>query len=429
MHAAVQRDALGLAPVYCQYQHKHGLGLCHKHIDNSDGDGNQRILPWVQGRLLLLDHPVRKALLFLLGALPFLVYWGGTPDAMTWPKWVSIAALAPLCLCFEEDSFLPPAPLFWSLAAIAVTIWWSPDRLSGVDDFVHLLILASVFWLGYQARELRALWIGIAAAITANVVLVVAQVAGFTGVPQAAVPAGTLVNRNFMGEACALLLAFSMGRGNAWRAWAFVPFVGLLLTGSKAGLAGFIAAVAVYLSGTKFRLVAWVLAVGLTLALAFVTLTGHPSMVVRLSIWFPTLSDLKWLGHGLSSFAVWDPYDEWAHNEVFHALYEQGLLALPALVLAGAAVWKAFNDKTSEALVVVVFAVVALFGFPLHVAPTALIGALAAGWVLGRGPALRDAAEPHAVERGHDLSHVRKHRYGDSPQLRARRRSVPLRAS
>lgn len=327
-------------------------------------------------------------ILFGLGLAAALAFVPGTFDAGIWPRWVALAVLAPLALMLIDDEVAPPGLLLVAVAAAALSILWSPDLPGGLDDLAHYLILAACFWLGFEASDLRPLWVGAGLGVALNALLAVAQVFGFDGVAQVAVPGGLFVNPNLLGEASAVVAAASLALG-LWT-YALLAVIVVLLSGSKAAIGGLLLAFALWVS-PRFPAIARLVVSLVAVAIALMILGGHPSFIVRLDdIWMPLLSDLRVFGHGVGGYAFAFPGHEWAHNEPLQAVYELGLLAVPlGMIALYGLVWSLHDPRRAESLVFVVIAFTALAGFPLHVPFTALAGAVATGALLGTWAPLR----------------------------------------
>ena len=141
---------------------------------------------------------------------------------------------------------LPLLLLFYALASMG----WSHRYLAGVEA-VRWFVLALLMWVGLHSLSLARLPM-LAQGIHGGAVLAAMWAAlqfwwDLSWFPQAAAPASTFVNRNFLAEwlLCALpfsLLLTAQARGYAqiaWRSWgcAFSVVV-LLMTGTRAALLG-----------------------------------------------------------------------------------------------------------------------------------------------------------------------------------------------
>jgi len=179
-----------------------------------------------------------------------------------------------------------------------------------------------------------------------------------------------------------LTVRFAGLGGRPWRSWA-----GLLVASSWLSALGLVVRFAWDKDpGTsQTRLAAWALGAGDWLRSPLTILAGSGTAAWPIRV--PHLQQVHSLTWGLFLQA---------HNELLQALYEHGWLALLLLVWwlgRHRAAWRA----TPLAGAAAALGVTTLAGFPLHLAPTALTGAVVLGLATApAGPDLDPALEPGA---------------------------------
>jgi len=350
---------------------------------------------------------------FLLGFLVAAAYWPGLLDAALVPRWAVMAAGVPAAFLLEP--LLTPRLSLAAAAvalALAAPLLWAPSWPDGLDEAIHVAILAGAFVLAYSAPTVQHLWRGFALGICVSAALALLQVMGWEGVQQSVPPAGLFANKNMLAEAAALALLASIGFAGRWRWLALGCLLAVGLTGSRSAWAALIIAWALATRTSNrwasLSLLAMVVVLG---AVTFYLSASLPdgmglrsSAGERLQAWGAVLGSLTLWGHGLGSYALSNPWMEFAHNEYLQLVYEGGALAL---VPIGYLLWlivRRLPDGGDIAwLVLVAVATMALLSFPLHMPATAFCAAVAAGRLArGRG-ALCDAEHAgRTLLRSHD---------------------------
>ncbi len=307
-------------------------------------------------------------------ALP-LLYFPYLDHPASTPKWAFMAVFLP-ALMFHVK--LKPSPIHWIAGAfflwcLTTLLWAFP--LTGLDRIFQLSIVAMAYLVGASLDEGQMKWAvrGFVLGMVLNAVPFGLQFFMDTGIQHAQEPAGMFFNRTFLGEAS------SLGAVMFWP-------LGLLTFASMAKgpilVLGFLLAL-------KWK---WLF---LLVPLAFFFNWGN-SFDVRVEMWTNSLvafTDKPW-GWGIGSFrSVYAMYHDavfsshvgifsfdirprTAHNEYVTLLVETGIIGL------GLFVWlilELVHGKSFVRPVVVVFALLCLFNFPLHVPATAVFGALCAG--------------------------------------------------
>lgn len=319
---------------------------------------------------------------FALTAL-FVPDWSG---AATTPRWALAAIVLPL-LMRRSGALFTAAHLFGLLfvAYAAASVLWSPQQWEAIDALLKLIVLAEAFVLGSQLRDIRPIVAGAALGlgVSSAVILLGIQV------PQTSdYPAGLFVNSNALGEIAALALVGVV----VHRVWWGVPLIlpALVASHCRGALLALAGALIVWL-WTKSRLASVAMA-GAGIALAAWMGAASESAHLRLEMWGAVLPQLTLAGKGIGSFytlfPLYSPFDtllqrpEHLHNDWLEFTFELGIVGT---VLYAAILWSA------RSVILAAIFVEALFGFPLHLAATAVLGGILSGHaVRGRVP-VRDS--------------------------------------
>lgn len=338
----------------------------------------------------------------------------------TSPRWAVIALAASMLLfCQPRRAGLTTA----NAAALALLGWvassalWTAFPLDAIDEIGRLVLISIAFMLG-GILDQRATLYGMAVGVAISGVVAAAQLSGYAGIPQVAVPGGLFFNKNYMAEAAALVLVYAVARNE--RVMAALCAAATLLPATRAVL---LAIGAAALSQLPARL-RWVALIGAAaalppaLAIALVV-TGDTSLGDRIAIWQDTFAHITLFGYGIGSFVETYPHIAAAyvrqtrpmhpHNEFLWLAFETGIVGLAlAWLCIGILLARA---TACERAVIVVFIVEACFAFPLHNPVTAFTFALVAGRIAVRCPHLRDAL---ARGRMALCTRLRRHRSSNS---------------
>lgn len=336
----------------------------------------------------------RAASLFYFG-LAFAVAWLPYAIDPAMPvRWAVAAVAAPLIL-FSKGL---PRPLEgWGLVVLfclGVGVSWNPFPVAGLEELARLLVLACVFCVG-ASEDPEPFWRGIALGVAVSVGVGIAQVNGWAGVYQWAIPAGLFANKNTFAEAGLVVMAAGLGMGHI--AIVAIGLSAILLGGSKAvfGAAAIVGAIA--LRRRAPRLAKCIVGAVVVLGVGYFFL-NVPSSVSRLQLWTVTISGVTPMGHGLGSFIGAYPVYEHSHNDFLQLAFECGWLALaPAALIAY--LWRPLSDEPEQLVLTAVFAV-ALLAFPLRMPFTACAFAMALGWAANRRALVRGSEHAAADPRG-----------------------------
>lgn len=327
------------------------------------------------------------------------------------PRWVAQAAVVPIALCFVGPIRLTHAHAFGTLFCCwaGFSLLWTPTWFDSVDAAWKLGLLAATFALGSTLKDLRPFYAGAAVGIAISAIVALAQFAGYRFLPEVQTPSGLFVNKNFLGEAAALVLVACAAHRMRWA----IPgaLLALMLTGARGAVLGVIVALAAWM-WPKNRNLTIALLCGVVGLSVLMVLTGYgmAGIANRFAIWRDTLDGLTLIGHGFGSFYGLGPeyalrtdsYFErnaHAHNEILEIAFELGALG----VTLAAAFWALLlkGPATPERLILVAVTVESLFEFPLHVPTTGCLAMLVAGHLARGLPVLRGQAAPsRAIQRG-----------------------------
>lgn len=252
----------------------------------------------------------------------------------------------------------------------ALSLIWTPDRLTGANDLFQIVILAAVALAVANAEDVSPLMIGATVGLAVSSVLAVAQFWGWSPIEQATPPAGLFLNRDMLAEFAAPLLVWVIADRRYW--FAVIPAIPLLICQSRVSL---LAAAAGLLVVLPLRVS---LGVGLAACLGMGllgTLPFNPAKIIsasaRWDIWTGALSDLRLVGHGLGSFMATYPQWEYAHSDLLQTVYELGIGAILLVALAIVVSWQTNGVAARGALLAMGIEV--LVAFPLHLPATGFL--------------------------------------------------------
>lgn len=328
----------------------------------------------------------------VLSFLAAAVYWPGVAGAATSSRWALLALIIPWLLREQRVTVAHACGAAFLLWA-AVTLLWASNRYDGINALLILLVLAAIFCLGNQLRELRWVWIGAGVGLGVSAAIINVDWAGLLSFMPGPSLGGLFVNRNFFAEAAALILIAAV----AERIWWLIPLLlpAMLMTESRGAVLALAVALAVH-----FRRWWWVSAIVGAVAIALFSLKVDNSASERLVIWQSTLHGLTFWGHGIGSF--WTAYPQFdlrtvvndtpeqAHNELLTIAFELGFVGA---LLASAFVVSLAGPINTARLVLIGIAVESITQFPLHLPTTAFLGMVAAGHAVRDAPLLRSVVD------------------------------------
>lgn len=318
-----------------------------------------------------------------LGFSTAVAFWPGLLSAATAPRWAILAAGTPLVSRLDprrvRPSFLTGLAVL--LVYAAVSLAWTPDRLTGLNEFFRLLIFAAVVAAAAGVEDIDPVLEAIGWGVAVSSVLAVLDTAGWALVDQVAAddgnrgpPAGLFFNPAVLAETAALLLVWALVRGRYLLAAAL--WSPLLLCHSRIAItAAVIGAVA-----AMPRRVLWValpvVGLGFAMGLLGFSLLGTVKVASadqRIALWLQTIAGLNWFGHGIGSFAATEPRMEYAHSDFLQAIYELGPAAVPLVVAV------LVSMRRNRLGMAAALGSTAAVSFPLHTP----VGLLLAGLLVG----------------------------------------------
>ena len=320
-----------------------------------------------------------------------------------------LCVVSPLALFWVRLSPLPP---LWVLGVVLVwatlSLTWTTVFDDGVYELAQLAVIAGCFALGSACSSLRSLYTGAAYGLAISSGVAILQYLGYDVVqttqivadtgPHRLPPSGLFINPDFLGEICIVVLIGlviyrpSPTEGSKapqyWTTILVLP--GLLLSQSRTAMVA--AAICVLAYVVPRAMWKSFLAIPLLIAIVY-AISPYKWHVLtmgggRLDLWIDTVQGLSFWGHGVGSFYTtfikyathvdtFHYQPDTAHNDYLQFIFEFGFPA--ALVMAATLSvvwWKAFE---SERLVLLAFAVIAMFAFPLHNPATAAVFGIVAG--------------------------------------------------
>lgn len=329
----------------------------------------------------------------------------GLGDATT-PRWallsVGVWAFVLWQRATGEFSWRPALLLLPLLGWAAVSLLWTPNLYDGIDALWKLTLLAGIVMIGFELRDTEPLWIGAALGIGINSTVAIGQWSGIDLVPRIdgapGMAAGLFMNKNYLGEAAALVLIGLAAK----RMWLWIPMVlpAVVLPQCKGALVavGICAVVALWPRRKGLALVLFG-----TMAWAAILFAGTDfGSDGRIVLWAAALDGLHPVGNGVGSFYSlfpghapgWDFLQSrpvHAHNDWLEIAYDLGI---PGAMLVAAMLAGTLRMGGPWRFVVIGFIVEACFGFPLHFPATLLLFGVACGHLVRDWAELR---QPVAV--------------------------------
>ena len=311
-----------------------------------------------------------------------------------------LCVVSPLALFWVRLSPLPP---LWVLGVVlgwaTLSLTWTTVFDDGILELSKLAVIAGCFALGSACGDLRSFYTGSAYGLAISSGIAILQYLGYDVVqttqivadtgPHRLPPSGLFINPDFLGEICIVVLIGLVAYRLYWTTMLVLP--GLILSQSRTAMvAAAICVLAYVVPRAKWKSF---LAIPLLIAIVYaispykwhVLTTGGG----RLDLWIDTVQGLSFWGHGVGSFYTtfikyathvdtFHYQPDTAHNDYLQFIFEFGFPA--ALVMAATLSvvwWQAFEP---ERLVLLAFAVIAMFAFPLHNPATAAVFGIVAGY-------------------------------------------------
>lgn len=322
-------------------------------------------------------------MLYFLGLFVALAFGQGMLDSSTAVRWAVLAVGIPLV--FVVQGLKVPRSILWLAGMVVMnagmTLFWTPDFLTGFDEFTHVLILAGAFCMAAAIDDLGPLWRGVAAGVAVSGFIALAQVFGLAVFDQVAPPAGLFMNKNMMAEAgaVAVIMCIAYRRNPVISLGCLLAWV---LPASVAAYGGLWAAWALY-ERKRHPLLSYGALLFLAAAVIWAFTDHHiRSADVRLYIWDGVFKQFEWMGAGLGAFMSNFRVMEHAHMEALQLVYELGVVGCLPLVLI--AVLAVGQKNEPEKSIFLCLCAISFFSFPFHLPLTAFVATCAAGRLVGQ---------------------------------------------
>lgn len=336
--------------------------------------------------------------LILSAFITTVIFIPGIASAGSTPRWVFLGIVVFSVLLFLRITKTTISHIFLYLfmAYAAVSFAWTTVEFDAMNYYWHFIVLAGVFVIGAEIKDIKPVLIGCALGLILNSAATILQVLGWAEFQQVAPPGGLFMNKNVGAELSALVLVGVVSERIWWAIPGILPSI--YFPWARGSLLA-IAVVAVGYVGARFpKTITMVvmLCCGI-IALRFIILNDS-SIDQRVGIWLDTINGLSFWGNGIGSFYSKYPLfavytdtlkerPDHAHNDLLEIVYELGVGA----VFAVAFLWSVFRVKApTERAIILAFCVISCFGFPLYMPATAAIFFFASGCAAGSCPDLWD---------------------------------------
>ena len=331
----------------------------------------------------------------IVAALAYAPWWH---DLSVAPKLAVVSAGLPALLMLARPVYsLGHSLLLAWIGYGTLTLLWTPDFWGGVAGLWLLALFTMAYWIGGALSETRAVIRALAIGVAASGVLVVIEQLTQFRLLSVTLNSGLFSNKNFLAEAGAVLIVWTVVQREFLLALALTPTI--WFTTSRGAVAAIGAAVIVALwPRFKFGAAAAALAgAGLLLN------SWDHATASRLEYWKLAMLDFTPFGHGLGAFYPNFPAlypalpvhlsrPEFPHNEMVNWFYTLGLGS--AIPLAFSIwLWRGAGAGPFRP-VLAACAVVAFFGFPLQLPFSVMLFGLVAGIAAGAGGGLCHTVEP-----------------------------------
>lgn len=306
-------------------------------------------------------------------------------DGGTGTRWAILSITVPLVL-------MTTRPRAWTIGDVlgllflcwaSCSLLWTPGPGQGSFTLWSLVLFFTIGWLPTCAMS--DIYKGLGLGLSLNGLIVALQVAGYHPVTEAIPPAGLFYNKNAGAEMTALALIGVLTLNWKWRLACSPMLITLLAfpgnTLSRTPLVALAVAGACW-TWTRSKLYGcMVVLAAVLLLLAFVLTTSRaPSANMRVELWGDMIRHLDWLGHGVGSTDWSYPFMEFAHNDFLQIAFEFG--AVGAVLWVGFIVCCLAGPLRTESYIVIAFASMGVFAFPLFMPGSVFVAGLAAGHLL-----------------------------------------------
>jgi len=269
-----------------------------------------------------------------IGFLSTAAYWPAITGAAINTVWVALSFALPFALW--RGTAHPVPTNFCALAFIGIAFAGvAAPTLAAVEAAWHYgcIILTCALGLSGRGDFFANIVRGAIAGLSVSLIVALFHLHGTPIVPQqnGYLPAGLFVNPNFFGVVAALLAVASFAVLD-WR-WAVVPFICVVLSGSRTAVLLLAVAGLHWLWQNHWRLFMWAMVAAMVIVP--IAIAANPGTVAeRLDLWHATVLQLTWLGHGLGAapdFVEGIRIAQHAHNAALQLVFEVGIFAVPLL--------------------------------------------------------------------------------------------------
>jgi hypothetical protein len=198
-------------------------------------------------------------------------------------------------------------------------------------------------------------------------------------------PAGLFYNSEVMGEFASLVLVWMVAKRRYVLGAAAA--VALALSFSRIGLGTAVVGLVVAWR-PRMRVLLPLIAAVMVAGVALLIFTKFSSSFHRFILWGATAMSFTPLGRGLGWASLAFPEEEFSHSDALQALVELGIGGL-ALLLIPIAAFRGKRAGYAEHALFAAVLVEILVSFPLHFPASGFVAAVVAGFMVGRGPAVR----------------------------------------
>lgn len=325
--------------------------------------------------------------LFLLGLVVITAYVPGFTGAAIPTGWLALCLLIPVLILNIEFKF---GYGFAFVCYAGLSLLWSNSLNIGLFAYTQILVLACVFLIGYNLKDIRPIFKGLGVGLGICSIVAIAQYFGFRGIfTLNDMVASLFINPNIYSELSALLLISFV----VFKLWWFIPTAlpGLILVHSRTALLalGLGMLVAIWRMNKKLAVITLIIVMAASLYFYWGQFQTT-SITERFALWSDTIKGFTLFGHGVGSYETMFPYyateinteiarPKFAHNDILNLIFEFGIGSILILMV----LFNVLNHKRKEAIIVWSVMVVSTFTFPFHIPATAFVALLVAGFIVG----------------------------------------------
>lgn len=316
-----------------------------------------------------------------------IAYIPGIVGASISTGWLLLLIICPILLLYCEFQ------IGWGFAFICyatISLAWTEVLNIAWFHLLQLIVLALVFVIGQNIKDLTAIFKGLALGLGVSAVVCLFQWHGYNSVYSLSnAPAGLFINPNIFSEVSAVILVSLVVIKLYW--WIPVTLPGLLIVHSRAAYVGLgVGLLFAVWKYNRYYAIALVVLIGLIASVLYKGGFDLSSVKERFNLWADTIQGFKFFGNGVGSYEALFPYyathidteiarPRYAHNDLLQIIFEFGIGSLLFLM----ALFNVFKTRKPEIIIVLTIGAISLFTYPLHLPVPAFIAFLVAGFVTG----------------------------------------------